>query len=259
MNFQKYEQEMNHYLNENYHNLKRTKIANSEFALKELLQSEQADINNYARGLVSKIIKDVRKGFVAANDAEKGYELGEQYKALLKAPVFNQIQVDFAKEVPLNDPLKRTTNHQQSTKRPTTQDFVAKSPANRYRAKNIAVSAGVTTAVIGVPAAMLLTEASLGTSLLVVGLSAIVVAGIVYTVVTYMDDNGKQQTSYVVPTQTSQKAKSSPTTTKSTKKLIDQASLSRLLDIRKSEAQKVLLKTIQDAKQKYEQLQTQVQ
>lgn len=256
MNFKKYEQEMSNFLNENYQNLKRIKVANSEFALKELLQTEQADINNYARSLVSKIIKDVRKNFVTAIDIEKGYELGEKYKALINVPEFNQIKVNFIREVPMNKQVNSNVT-QQIVKQSTAQNFKTNSPMNQYRARNLAIGAGATTAVIGLPAAILLRSASFGTSLLGIGLSVVVVAGIVYTLVSYVDDSGKQQTSYVAPTPT--KKEKPATATISTKKTIDQASMSHLLDLRKAEAQKVLLKTIEEAKQKYEQLQAQIQ
>jgi hypothetical protein len=254
MKFQKYEREINDFLNGNYQNLKRVKVANSEFALKELLQTEQADINNYARSLVSKITMDARKSFVAIYDAEKGYELGETYKASVKAPVFKQIEVNFAREAPMNKRVHSNAIQQQTAKRSAAQNFETKSPANQYRARNLAIGAGVTTAVVAFPATMFLSSASFGTSLLVAGLSAVVVAGIVYIVVSYMDANGQQQTGYVAPAQ-NQIQKERPSTT--TKQTIDHSSMSQLLDLRKAEAQRVLLKTIEDAQQKYEQMQVQ--
>ncbi len=258
MNFQKYEREMKDFLNENYQNLKRVKIANSEFALKELLKTEQADINNYARSIVRKIISDVRKSFVAAYDAEKGYEIGEKYKLLVKAPEFNQIEVNFVKEVPMNEQVKSIETNQQTLKKQATQKFKLKSPANQYRARNLAIGSGTATAFIGLPTARLLMPATFGTSLLGIGFSAIVVAGIVYTFIKYWDESGHQQTSYV-PLQEKQVNIQKTNSSATVKKTIDQASMSQLLELRKAEVQRVLLKTIQDAKEKYEQLQDQVQ
>ncbi|RLL43931.1 hypothetical protein D8M04_13595 [Oceanobacillus piezotolerans] len=255
MNFQKYEREMNNFLDENYQNLKRIKVANSEFAFKELVQTEQADINNYTISLVRKIAIDVRKSFVEELGDEKGYELGEKYKTSIKPPVFNQIEVIFKKEIPINkqDILNATEQH--TVQRKTVQKFESKSPANQYRARNFAVGTGTATAIIVYPAARLLTRASFGTSLFVVGLSAIVVAGIVYTVIKYVDDNGKQQKEYVPQTQVQAPTPKTKPSANAGRKAIDQASMSNLLDVRKAEAKKVLLKTIKDAEKKYIQMQ----
>ncbi|MDF0728887.1 hypothetical protein PY093_19940 [Cytobacillus sp. S13-E01] len=260
MNFLKYEEEMNDFLNENYRNLKRAKIANSEFALKELLQTEQADINNYALGLVSKIINEARRNFVETFDAEKGYEIGKSYKSLVKAPKFQQIDVNFKRELSISTNINQNNKQHSATKRIATLNYAQRSEANKYRSRNLAIGAGVTTISIAIPASILLTPTSVGASILIGGISAIVVAGIVYTVISYVDNDGIEQSSYVVPTQTQpQEEKPITTTINDTKKIIDQESMSQLLDIRKAEAKKVLLRTIQDAKKKYEQIQAQFQ
>jgi hypothetical protein len=253
MNFQKYEREMNDFLNGNYQNLKRVKVANSEFALRELLQTEQADINNYARSLVRKITMDARKNFLNVYDTEKGYELGENYKASVKTPVFKQIEVKFVGESPLNK--VENTSGMQTEKRTTAEKFRTDSLANQYRARNLAIVAGAVSAAAAFPGTMFLSSASFGTSLFVAGLSAVVVAGVVYTIVSYIDAKGDQYTSYV-DTPPSELHKDRTSTAKP-KQTIDHSSMSHLLDLRKAEAKRVLLKTIQDAQHKYEQMQAQ--
>jgi hypothetical protein len=255
MNFLKYEQEVSSFLTENYTNLKRAKVANSEVALKEFLLTEQADINNYVSSIIKKIVSDARKSFAAETDLEKGYELADKYKHLIKIPHLEKININYSRSESNDINLMHSMNIQEQDKNQTLKNFKDKSPFLNHKAFPIAVGAGAATTLVGLPSMMLLKPASIVTSLTVVGLSAVIVAGLVYVFISYMDETGKEQQAYVQPKQTVSAPKPSTDTVKRT---IDQVSMGQLLDLRKSEAEQLLIKTIQDAKMKYEKMQLQI-
>lgn len=256
MNFQEYEQEVKAFLKENYTNLKRTKVKSSESALKKFILIEQADINNYASSIVKKIVRDVRKSFAVETDLEKGYELAKNYKLLIGVPHFEKINISYSQSNLNTVNLQQNMNFEEQSQVQTLKDFKEKSPFLNSKAIPIAVGAGVVTTVIGLPSMMLLKPASFVTSLTVIGLSAVIIAGLVYTLVCYMDENGQEKQVYVQPKRTISNLSGSSKV--SVIKTIDQVSIGQLLDLRKMEAEQVLLKTIQDAKKKYEEMQLQL-
>lgn len=251
MNFKKLESEILVFINENFENLKRRKVSNSEMAFKDLLLTEKTDTNNAIRNIMKKLVSAARADFVKLTDELKGYELGEQYKKMVEVPQLEMIKVDFGQ--------KGTTNSSATTNNSTrkgTENFKQKVSIEREKKNNTAIMAGIAavgTIVVGTPLLTSLTKLGLGTSLLIVGISAVVIGGIVYTIFNVQDGNGNVQ-KVNVQQPTSRPGVVKPMPTQPMKKTMDKASVDILLDARKLEAEQAVKKAIQYAEAEYNKL-----
>jgi len=106
---------------------------------------------------------------------------------------------------------------------------------------------------VGTPLLTSLTPLGLGTSLLIVGISAIIIGGIVYTIFNVQDKNGNSR-QVQVQQPTSRPGNSKPIPAQFTKKTMDKASVDNLLDARKVEAELAVKKAIQHAEAEYNKL-----
>lgn len=254
MNFRKYESEIISFLNENFENLKRRKVNNSEMAFKDLLVTEHTDTNNAIRNIMKKVVSAARADFVDLTDELKGYELGDQFKKSLDIPQLEMIKVDFNQEDLANS--STTINRTQPSTQRASEKFKQSSPVNKAKKNDAALIAGIAvvgTIVVGTPLLISLTPLGLGTSLLIVGISAIVIGGIVYTIFNVQDKNGDvQQVKVQQPSTgpgTTQQRPSQPM-----KKTLDKASVDQLLDARKVEAELAVKKAIHHAEAQYNKL-----
>ncbi|TKI71892.1 hypothetical protein FC756_03605 [Lysinibacillus mangiferihumi] len=255
MNFEKYEDEISNFFKENFGNLKRTKVSNSERAFKELLLTEHADTNNAIRNIMKKVITAARADFVNMTDELKGYELGEQFKKAVKIPQLEMIKVDFSQKASSTTSSNTTNQSQQSTKKGY-ENFKQNSPVHQAKKNAAVIMAGVAAAgtiVVGTPLLTALTPLGLGTSLLIVGVSAIVIGGIVYTIFNVQNENGILQ-KVEVQQQTSRPGEAKPMPAQTIKKTMDKASVDNLLDARKLEAELAIKKAIQYAEAEYNKL-----
>ena len=254
MNFKKFELEFSSFINENLDNFKRRNFSNSEVAFKEFLSTEQVDTNSAIRNTMKKLIFAVRNEFVNMTDEVNGYELGEQYKKVVKIPQLEMIKVDFSQKGSANS--SNTVKQAHESTQNAAEEFKHSSPVNQLKKKNAALIAGVAAAgtiVLGTPLLTALTPLGLGTSLLIVGISAIVVGGIVYTLFNVQDENGNVQQVKV------QQSTTRPGATKSNpaqpmKKTLDKASVDLMLDARKAEAELAVKKAIQQAEVEYKKI-----
>lgn len=255
MNFRKFELEYASFLNQNLDNLKRRKVNNSEMAFKDLLLTEHADTNNAIRNIMKKVISAARADFVNMTDELNGYELGEQYKRGVKIPQLEMIKVDFSQKASVTA-SNIAINQSQQSSNTAAEKFKQKSPVNQAKKNDAALMAGVAavgTIVVGTPLLTTLTPLGLGTSLLIVGISAIVIGGIVYTIFNVRDESGSvQQVKVEQPTSRPGGAKSMPAQT--IKKTMDKASVDNLLDARKVEAELAVKKAIQHAEAEYKKI-----
>lgn len=256
MNFQKYEQEIINFFNENYENLKRRKVSNSEMAFQDLLLTERADTNNAIRSIMKKVVSAARADFVNLTDEVTGYELGEQYKKVVKVPQLELIEVNFKSTVSQTASSKETNSSQQTAR----EKFNQKSPVNQAKKNNAALMAGIAAAgtmVVGTPLLASLTSLGLGTTLIIVGVSAIVIGGIVYTIFNVQGDDGKVQ-QIKVQQQKSRPGEAKPMPAQTIKKTKDQASVNNMLDERKLDAKLAVEKAIQQAEIEYNKIFTQL-
>lgn len=242
MNFSTYKEEVSKFLMEHYTNLKGIKVNNSEFALKEFLLTEQADINNYASSIIRRIVSDARKEFIVITDEETGYELGKELKVLVKVPEFEKIKIDFS------------TSEKMEEMKEATKNFISKSPANKAKKSNVTRDTGITA---GSAVATVGILALVKAPALIIGITAVVVAGVVWTVLHYINENGDKKVKYIEPP--TKIVKRSSQASNNSRKFIEHNSMEQLLDIRKQEVETVLYKAIDDARLRVENIQKQLQ
>ncbi|MFS0876084.1 hypothetical protein [Solibacillus isronensis] len=254
MNFVKLESEILSFLNENFENLKRRKVSNSEMAFKDLLVTEHKDTNNAIRNIIKKVVSAARADFVNLTDEVKGYELGEQYKKAVKIPQLDMIKVEFNQKASTN--LGNPTSQAQQSGQKRIESFQGKSPINKAKKNDAALMAGLAAAgtiVVGTPLLTSLTPLGLGTSLIIVGISAIVIGGIVYTIFNMQDKNGNVRQVQVQQAQ-SRPGVAKPMPAQPMKKTMDKASVDNLLNARKVEAELAVKKAIKHAEAEYNKL-----
>ncbi len=254
MNFSKLESEILEFLNGNFGNLKRRKVSNSEMAFKDLLLTEHTDTNNAIRNVMKKVVATARAEFVNLTDELKGYELGEQYKKVVKTPQLEVVKVNFSQKVVANVSAMTDKSHQSTQK--ATEKFKQNSPINKEKKNDAVLRAGVVTAgtiIIGTPLLTALTPIGLVTNLVIVGISAIVIGGIVYTNFNVQDESGNVQQVKVQQSTTRPDA-AKPGPAQAVRKTMDKASVDLMLDARKAEAELAVKKAIQQAEVEYKKI-----
>lgn len=250
MNFNKYEREISSFFHENFESLKLSKIGGSENAFQELLLTEQADTNNAIRNIMKKIVFAARSEFVKMTSEEEGYKLGEEYKKVMKIPQLELIKLN---EESVSSALKwDETDHEKSqSSKVGYENFKHKSVIEREKKNQAAMMAGVAVAgtmTIGIPL-VALTPLGLGTKFFIVGGSAIIIGGIVYTILNLQDRNGSVQKVRVSP------SRSVPgDSIKTSKSTVNKVMIENLLDARKLEAELVVQKAIKHAEEEFDRL-----
>lgn len=249
MNFEKNKKEIENFLIENFENLKRRKVSNSGMAFNDLLVTEYTDTNNAIRSIMKKIIAEARTEFVNRKGEIKGYDLGEHYKHSIIIPQLDKINIDFKNN--LSDDTSYSHNYKQQSQTERLKSFQSKSPIHNVKKKDAAVIAGtsfVGTAVVGTSLVKLLTPIGLSTSLIIGGISAIVVGGIVYTILSIQDEHGthREVTMNQPASVTSKSAER-----KLNIKTLDKASVDQLLDARRLEAELAVSRAIDQAEKEY--------
>lgn len=234
MQFGQYEAEVKRFLQENYESLKLVPIGNSEKALEELLITEVADLNNYAYGIVQQLVNEVKNSIsLEFDNPELGYELGDRLEQQLDVPKFDKIKVNIPQ---LNTPKSQAA-----------KNFKEKSKFSQSAKLNpvtTSAAAGVGTFVAGTPIVSLLTPLRLGQVVSIIGITAIVATGIVYAVIKFRDKNGRVK-SIRIPVEENQPNKIVETL---------QPLMENLLEMRKAEADLVLMSLIQQAVEIYNSL-----
>lgn len=254
MNFAKFESEILAFLNENFGNLKRRKVSNSEMAFKDLLLTEHADTNNAIRNVMKKVVATARTEFVNLTDELKGYELGEQYKKVVKTPQLEVVKVNFSQKFAAN--ASETTNKSYQSTQKATEKFKQNSPINQEKKNDATLMAGVVAAgtiVIETPLLRALTPIGLGTNLVIAGISAIVIGGIVYTIFNVQDESGSVQ-QVKVQQSTTRPGATKPSPAQPVRKTMDKVSVDLMLDARKAEAELAVKKAIQQAEVEYKKI-----
>lgn len=254
MNFIKYESEILSFLNDNFENLKRRKVSNSEMAFKDLLATEHKDTNNAIRNIMKKVVSAARTEFVQLTDEIQGYEIGEQYKKVVKVPQLDIIKAEFNPKVSTN--LRNSATQRQQSSQKRIESFQSKSPINnekKSRAAQFAGGAAGGTMLVVAPLLKTLTQIGIGTNLLITGFSAIVIGGIVYTICSIQEENGKKR--QVVFQQSKNSPGASQNVRKQTvKSTMDKASVSNMLDARKVQAEREVKNAIRHAEAEYKKM-----
>ncbi|OCS92491.1 hypothetical protein [Caryophanon latum] len=254
MNFGDFEVEIKKFFDENFNNLKRTKVSNSERAFTELLLTEHADTNNAIRSVMKKVIMAARAEFVKLTDELKGYELGEQFKKSVKVPQLEMIKVDFNRESAKD--TKGTVNQTYKNTQSAADKFKQGSPVNQEKKNNAAQMAGIAAAgtiVVGTPLLTALTPLGIGTSLVIAGISAIVIGSIVYIIFNVQDESGNVQ-QVKMQQSTTRPGATNTTSAQPVKKTMDKASVDLMLDARRAEAELAVENAIQQAEIEYKKI-----
>lgn len=91
MNFNKYESEVQQFIDNSYDGLKNKKFNSTLKNLDEILETEYADINNALRSMMKKINSETRRELAGKFEDAKAYELGKEFEKMMEVPQLEKI------------------------------------------------------------------------------------------------------------------------------------------------------------------------